>query len=212
MLKNQANVVTAARLYDGMRANPGNIIILEGLDKAGKSTQVAALESVAWSSPPPLFTHMPSGLTSVTSDIYDLTETADIDSPLARQLLHLACHAENVEAIRAASRKQAVFIDRWWWSTVAYGWYGAHLEDSVPAEVFFGMIEAVWGSIRPSLVCLFLKPFQHDELNVSGVTQGYRQLSEQHPDLVFQVPVDRAEHMTQAIMNELIARRIVDAA
>lgn len=71
-----------------MRLLPGSLVVFEGLDKTEKSTQVNALSSLAWDSPAPLRTHMPSGLVSLTESIYQLTETAQIHSPLARQLLH----------------------------------------------------------------------------------------------------------------------------
>jgi thymidylate kinase len=106
-----------------MRMRPGSVVVFEGLDRTGKSTQLERLSGLSWKPPGPVFAHMPSGLTSLTSSIYTVTEHEDISSPLARQLLHLACHAENMHALVAGSSQGGLVLDRWWWSTMAYGWY-----------------------------------------------------------------------------------------
>lgn len=43
--------------------------------------------------------------------IYSLIENTQISSPLARQLLHIACHAENIGLIGEA--RYGLFLDRW---------------------------------------------------------------------------------------------------
>jgi hypothetical protein len=88
-----------------VRLRPGTLIVLEGLDKTGKTTQRQALEAAGWDEPAPLVTHMPSGQTDLTRAIYETTEHADIHSSLARQLLHLACHAENLVALATARER-----------------------------------------------------------------------------------------------------------
>src|SRR5437868_1252792 len=107
-----------------MRLRPGSLVVLEGLDKTGKTTQRKELAAAPWDPPTPLVTHMPSGLAELTEAIYQATEHHEIASPLARQLLHLACHAENLPALAEARQERGVILDRWWWSTVAYGWFG----------------------------------------------------------------------------------------
>lgn len=99
-----------------MRMRPGSLVVLEGLDRTGKTTQRDALTALPWDPPVPLITHMPSGLTSLTEAIYRTTEKHKINSPLARQLLHLTCHAENLPALRTAREQRGVILDRWWWS------------------------------------------------------------------------------------------------
>src|SRR4051794_7388128 len=120
-----------------MHLRPGALVVLEGLDRTGKSTQMSALRELRWDYPVPIFTHMPSGLTDLTQAIYRLTEAKRIASPLARQLLHLACHAENLGPLDLERREHAVVLDRWWWSTMAYGWYAGQLDRLGVDEVFF---------------------------------------------------------------------------
>ena len=105
----------------------GSLVVFEGLDRSGKFTQLSALTQLSWAELAPVFTHMPSGLTDLTKGVYRLTEDTPINSPLAWQLLHLACHAENIDAVSQARDSGGVVLDRWWWSTVAYGWHGAGL-------------------------------------------------------------------------------------
>jgi dTMP kinase len=126
----------------------GSLVVFEGLDRSGKSTQLKRLSVLNWATPGPKFIHLPSGATTLTESIYSLTENDNIASPLARQLLHLACHAENIVPISNARTQHGLFLDRWWWSTVAYGWYAGHLAANVSESAFFGVIESIWSCLR----------------------------------------------------------------
>lgn len=182
-------MVPVAAKISRMRLAPGSLVVFEGLDRTGKSTQINRLQQLTWTEPAPAFVHMPSGLTELTQSIYQLTENESISSPLARQLLHLACHAENIEALSAACGAGGAVLDRWWWSTVAYGWYGGQLGAlGVEHTAFFGMIDAVWRAHRADVVLLFLTPYQRDELNRDAVRHGYTRLAAQHPALTVEVP------------------------
>ncbi|MGH3686710.1 MAG: dTMP kinase [Pseudonocardiaceae bacterium] len=194
----------------GMRLKPGSLVVLEGLDRSGKSTQRNRLSALGWAEPVPVFTHMPSGLTSLTKSIYRLTEEAEIHSPLARQLLHLTCHAENMPAITDARQRRAVVLDRWWWSTVAYGWYGGRLLDvGVSEEVFRGMIGVVWSNQPADVVFLFSTPYEHDELNRDEVLRGYNDLAAEHTRITVTVPPGDEDATTAFIVDQLRARDLL---
>src|SRR5205814_6354238 len=119
-----------------LRLTPGSVIVFEGLDRAGKSTQLSMLARVVEPSSAELV-HMPSGTTPFTQGVYSLLERGELVSGLARQLAHLACHAENHQALVAATEVKALVLDRWWWSTVAYGWYGGPVRQSGLPEADF---------------------------------------------------------------------------
>lgn len=194
------------------RLQPGSVVVLEGLDGAGKTTQLDRLRGWSWS-PEPTFAHMPSGLTSLTGAVYDLTEREAIESPLARQLLHLACHAENMDALVAGRDSSGLILDRWWWSTLAYGWFGADLaRHGVKEEVFRGMIESVWSPITADLVLVFSTPFTDDPLNRRGVRAGYTQLLEAAGDTAFEVPAADPDTTTEAIRQVLHERGLLITA
>lgn len=192
-----------------MRLSPGSLVVFEGLDKAGKSTQVDALFSFAWDSPTPARAHMPSGLVSITKSIYQLMERDDINSPLARQLLHLACHSENQEAILKARQQRGVFLDRWWWSTVAYGWYGDDLRETIAEDVFFGMINTIWEPLHPDVIFLFLEPFAEDALNNDAVAAGYLDLRSSSPDRTVIVPTNGVAETTDWILSHMVSLGLV---
>lgn len=191
-----------------MRLQPGTLVVLEGLDKTGKTTQRDALEAAPWDSPQPLITHMPSGLTDVSMAIYEITEHHTIRSPLARQLLHLACHAENLPALVEARRQSGLVIDRWWWSTVAYGWFGG-LRGSLDEDAFFGAISMVWGGFNADVVFLFLSAHEEDSHNISSVADGYRWLADRHEDVVVEVPPGDPESTTAFLLEELKQRQLI---
>ena len=113
---------------------PGSFVVFEGLDGAGKSTQLAALAEAV---PGAVVTHQPSGGNDVGKIVYSITENGTITSPLARQLLHLAADSEHYETeILPALESRAVLMDRCWWSTIAYGWYGSSLRARFSLEDF----------------------------------------------------------------------------
>ena len=193
-----------------LHLRPGSLIVFEGLDRSGKSTQIKRLSELDWAAPGPRFTHMPSGLTDLTRNIYSLTENRQISSPLARQLLHIACHAENIGPIADARARHGLFLDRWWWSTVAYGWYGAGLGMSgLSKSVFFGLIESVWSAQQAEVVFLFMTPHENDKLNRDEVRGGYAALAAEHEGITVAVPPAGPEETTEFVLADLRARELL---
>lgn len=162
-----------------MQLEPGSLIVLEGLDKAGKSTQVERLRQLPWAPPAPTFLHMPSGASGLTNVVYHLTEHFPVRTVLGRQLLHLACHAEAMDVIRTARQAGGLFLDRWHWSTLAYGLGSGDLEPS-QQQALRTMVDAVWGTLQADVVLLFDHAYASDPANVAGAAEVYRQLADEH--------------------------------
>jgi dTMP kinase len=182
-----------------------SLVVFEGVDQSGKSTQIDRFRAVLWGGTKPEFVHMPSGLVPATASIYQSLERGGLSSPLARQLLHLACHAENVPAIEALIQERAIILDRFWWSTVAYGWYGGGLAaTSLEKESLMNVIDTVWGRLRPDVVFLFLNAHQDDSNNNNDVVSGYLALAKEHPEHVVLIPELSVEGTTSFIKQELI--------
>lgn len=193
-----------------MRLAPGTLIVFEGLDRTGKSTQIDRLRLLPGWRPAPAFFHLPSGATRMTEAVYRLTESEPITSALARQLLHLACHAENSRALSVARAGGGVVLDRWWWSTVAYGWYGGDLAaEGVDRAAFMGMIDMVWRIHPADLVLLFTTPYQRDELNRTTVRKGYADLAEADPMRTVEVPPGDPDATTEFIFAQLRERHLL---
>lgn len=188
---------------------PGSLVVFEGLDRSGKSTQIKRLSMLDWVTPKPKFTHMPSGMKALTESIYSLTEHENIASPLTRQLLHLACHAENIVSIADARTQHGLFLDRWWWSTVAYGWFAGHLSANMSKSAFFGVIESIWSSQPADVLFLFMTPFERDELNRDEVRRGYLTLAEEHALTTVAVPPGDPEEITTFILANLRDRGLL---
>lgn len=181
----------------------GSVIVFEGLDKAGKSTQLELLRARV-SSETTLFTHMPSGLTDFSRQLYSLLEANPPESGLARQLTHLASHSENISEIIDAAGAGSLVLDRWWWSTMAYGWYGGHVADTgLSKSAFRELIDCIWAPVTASIVFLFLTPREEDANNVDGVADGYRTLAACHTGNVAHVPALTPEETHEFIVEAL---------
>lgn len=166
----------------------GSVIVFEGLDKAGKSTQLELLRARV-SPETTLFTHMPSGLTDFSRQLYSLLEGNPPGSGLARQLTHLASHSENISSIIDTMGAGSLVLDRWWWSTMAYGWYGGDVPTTGLSEAAFReLIDCIWAPVTASIVFLFLTPRAKDPNNIDGVAEGYRTLAARHAGNVVRVP------------------------
>lgn len=191
----------------------GTLIVFEGLDKAGKSTQVTALKAIPWAGVGPNFVHMPSGLTEATQRIYGALEEGGLTSALAKQLFHLACHAENVPTIESLRPNGAVILDRFWWSTIAYGWYAGHLEEvGLDEPSFLNLISTIWAKLPADLVFLFLDPREEDDNNTDDVNAGYIALARQFPEKTVLVPELSVAETTEFILEKLEASGLVSRA
>lgn len=190
--------------------DPGVSVVFEGLDRTGKSTQLDLLKA-ALAPESVVFAHMPSGFVPFTQRVYEALEAEDEkpSSGLAQQLAHLACHAESIGQLVEVTKSKALVLDRWWWSTLAYGWYGGSVEQSGLSEQSFReLIQTIWAPIVPSVVFVFLKPHQADSNNAAGVEAGYRAIMGEHADLTVAVPPRDPDETHRFIVDELVRRDV----
>jgi dTMP kinase len=191
---------------------PGTLLVLEGLDKTGKSTQSQALRDIL----DPAKTrhvHMPSGLNAFTDETYSMLESPfrAPASGVARQLAHLACHAESVPNIQELLTDHAVVLDRWWWSTLAYGWYSGDFPNlGVTEQVFRNLIDSIWSPLAASVVFLFDKPYQHDANNSDPILAGYHEIAEANPALTVRLPQGAPDVVTGIIVAALRDRDLLE--
>jgi len=194
--------------------NPGISVVLEGLDGTGKSTQLDMLKG-ALDPNEVVFAHMPSGFTQFTRRVNEALETEGEEptSGLAKQLAHLACHAESIGQLVAAVDSRALVLDRWWWSTLAYGWYGGSVRESGFSERSFReLIHAIWAPVIASVIFVFLEPHRLDSNNGTGVEAGYRSLLNQYADLAVVVSGDSPADTHDFIVRSLIQRGLAHRA
>lgn len=91
-------------------------IALEGIDTAGKSTQIERLRSAF---PDAVITKEPGG-TPTGAKIRDIVLHGDVKSPTAELLLFLADRSEHVETVIRPNRDKTVISDRSVLSGLAY--------------------------------------------------------------------------------------------
>ncbi|MCR6493530.1 hypothetical protein [Cellulomonas sp. P24] len=198
----------------GRILKPGTLIVLEGLDKTGKSTQAAVLEREL----DPATTehvHMPRGFSHFTAATYAMLEddACRPASGVAKQFAHLACHAESMPRIVDLLHDKAVLLDRWWWSTVAYGWYSGDIPKSgITREAFMNVIQGIWSPLTASVIFVFDQPYEADSNNSGPISNGYQDLARGADDTVVRVPTAGVAEVTAFILAELRRRDLTTAA
>lgn len=191
---------------------PATVVVLEGLDATGKSTQFNLLRSRLGSGEV-AFAHMPSGLSPFTRKMYEVLESRSTrpKSGLAKQLAHLACHADSLAYMRANSTQSSLVLDRWWWSTVAYGLYGGSVvEEGLSESGLQEVIDAIWSETRPSVVFLFLETVDTMYPANPDVERGYLDLAEASPFHVVVVPRGEPESTNDFILETLAELDLLD--
>lgn len=185
---------------------PGTLVVLEGIDQAGKSTQLERLKGVI---PDAHFTHQPSGGTVVGQVVYELTEQVAQMHPVSRQFLHLASHAEHYEReIIPALSTNGVVMDRCWWSTIAYGYFSGGLQYAFPSyQAFEDMVKVPAQGIEPAIVFLFMNAWRPDRNNTEGLISGYNMLADRFK--CEKVPTDDEEATTEFIVRCLRERGLL---
>lgn len=190
----------------------GSVVVFEGLDNAGKSTQLNRMKQ-AIDPASTTFAHMPSGFSGFTTGVYGVLEDAHKapTDPLARQLAHLSCHSESMPTLVEKSSSGALMLDRWWWSTLAYGWYGRGETDlGIDEHTFRTLIEAIWAPISADVVFLFTHDHEADSNNVDGVSDGYQTIADQSPLIVVRVPLLTEDETHEFISAELERLGLID--
>lgn len=190
---------------------PGTLVVLEGLDGTGKSTQAQALE-LELDPTATEHVHMPRGFTCFTDETYWILES-ELRRPtsgVAKQLAHLACHAESMPRIVEILQERAVVLDRWWWSTVAYGWHSGEVPAAgITYDAFMNLIQSIWSPVTASVVFMFDKPHEADRNNSDPIFDGYQTLAREHEDVTVRVPSADAETVTAFILDELARRDLL---
>lgn len=192
-----------------MNLKPGTLIVLEGMDATGKSTQVDELNKLF---PDGKFTHQPSGVTVVGEVVYQITEQVSDMHPLTRQFLHLASHAEHyAKWILPTLSTDGVFMDRCWWSTVAYGYFAGRLHYLMSLDDFIRMVQLPTQELEPTLVFVFMNPWHHDVHNTPELADGYRQLIDRFGENTIVVPKLGIEETTAFIVDVLRSKHLLEA-
>jgi dTMP kinase len=206
---------------------PGCLITVEGVEGAGKSTQLEDLR--AWlgnRGVAVLATAEPDG-TPLGARLRRLLGEIDRVGPLAEALLFTASRAEHVDRVirPALAADQIVLCDRYTDSTVAYQGYGRGLALETVAE----LNQLATAGVVPDLTLLFdldvaeglrrvrarrgalaaCDPFERLAIEFhERVRKGYWAIREREPHRVVLIDADRPEAVVAAEVRTIVARRL----
>lgn len=186
----------------------GKLFAFEGPDGAGKSTIVGLVaERMRASGPVTVFALPGRGEGTLGLHIYKLHHQPEAFgvgamSSAAKQLLHVAAHADVVEtSIRPRLEAgETILLDRFWWSMWVYG--TADGMSPVMLDALVRCEHAAWGEVRPDALFLITRSDSLREADAGEAWRGrqglYIELAEreQANQVVFRVanegPVEAA--------------------
>ncbi len=208
----------------GPERPPGRLITIEGVEGAGKSTQVELLRRwLAARGRPVIATAEPDG-TAVGAAIRTLLGTAS-PAPATEAFLFAASRAEHVATVirPALARGDDVVSDRFADSTVAYQGYGR----GVPLEMIAELNRLACGDLRPALTIVLDLDVAEGLRRVAArrggaadrferlalefherVRKGYWAIRDREPDRVVLVDADRPPPLVAADVQAVVARRL----
>jgi dTMP kinase len=209
---------------DGPR---GHLITVEGVEGAGKTTQVEALR--AWlveRGVSVVATAEPDG-TPLGASLRRVLGEVDRVAPLTEALLFAASRAEHVQRVirPALTAGQVVLCDRYIDSTVAYQGYGR----GVALETVAQLNRLATGGVMPDLTLVLdldvaeglrrararrgalaaCDPFERLAIEFhERVRKGYWAIRDREPERVTLVDADRVQPLVATEMAALVARRL----
>lgn len=152
----------------------GKLFVFEGPDGVGKTTLAGEIVAkLQKNGSEVLFLSFPGReprtLGSLVYAIHHDSSVVGLNrvSPISLQILHIAAHIDCIEnrIIPALTDGKTVVLDRYWWSTIAYG-----EATGIPCHVLKAMIEledTAWGNVRPDIMFLITRkePFRAELSN-----------------------------------------------
>ncbi len=205
----------------------GRLITVEGVEGAGKSTQIDGLRAwLAGRGLAVVTTAEPDG-TPLGARLRRLLGEIDRVGPLAEALLFTASRAEHVERVirPALAAGQVVVCDRYLDSTVAYQGHGRGLSLEVVAQ----LNQLATGGVLPDLTLVLdldvaeglrrvrarhgalaaCDPFERLAIEFhERVRKGYWAIREREPNRVVLIDADRPVPVVAAEVATVVARRL----
>lgn len=190
----------------------GRLIVFEGSDGVGKTTVAERVsENLRKRGADVLLLSFPgrepNSLGKLVYEVHQNAQSLGIDrvSPTSLQTLHIAAHIDCIEEriLPALANKKTVILDRYWWSTVAYG-----IASGIPRNVLDAMVtleKTAWNNIKPDKLFLITRhePFRVELSNRrwSKVCSAYENLTKE----------ENGDYPVDIIENSKPLKEIVDS-
>ena len=199
------------------RVKAGKLIVFEGPDGVGKSTLaqllVGRLKESRIRCEYATFPGKQAG--TIGQVIYDLhhdpgTFGIEALSPASLQALHVAAHLDAIERaiLPALSDGTWVILDRFWWSTWAYGC--ASGADRSVLDAMIGVERVQWGDTQPDVLFLVDRSDAPANQDSEELRAAYRTLygaeQSRHPVRMIQSDGPAADSVFEirAVLDELV--------
>jgi len=192
----------------------GKLFVFEGSDGVGKTTiSEKVFEKFKYNGVDALFLSFPgkepSTLGEVVYKIHHGSKKYGIKniSPSSLQTLHIAAHIDCIEnrILPALLNQKTVILDRFWWSTVAYG-----IASGVSINILEAMVnleKEIWKNVLPDQLFLITRkqPFriELDSCMWSKVCTAYDELYEKEKN-IYPVHIIRNTETIETITNTII--------
>ena len=202
-----------------METKSGRLVVLEGVDAAGKTTLCDDLcKALRGKGKPVQRFHFPGKSPETLGElVYRIHHKHDEEfhvpnlTPCALQTLHIAAHVDAIESrIAPAVRKGAwVVLDRFWWSTYVYGLDAGVLERSL--EHMIQLEKSIWGRLLPDITFLVdtPTPLRSDESDTDAwqrKRQLYAELANRESDSYrcVLIETERGQEARKAAMERIL--------
>lgn len=189
---------------------PGRLFVFEGIDGVGKSTLAKGVAEKLQKNKQDVLLlsfpgHEPNTLGNLVHALHHKPFSYDIDniSPTSLQLMHIAVHIDSIEKmiLPALVKGTTVILDRYWWSTIAYG-----VLLGIKRKVLNSMIDLeklAWSGMKPSKLFLITrdKPFSIElsPKQWTSLSDAYQELFTEEK---FSYPVEIIEN-TKSLNNRI---------
>lgn len=147
------------RSLDSNSSALGKLFVFEGADNVGKTTLARELAThLSQNGVQCLYTSFPGRelgtLGQLVYQVHHYQQVGEIAAvnPTALQLLHIAAHIDSIEnrILPALVSGQCVVLDRYWWSTWAYGCISGSNEESLLEMI--RLEQKHWQGVKPEIV------------------------------------------------------------
>ncbi len=196
-----------------MKKSLAKLIAFEGPDGVGKSSLAEAIvqrlrdDGIAAEG-----ISLPGSETGTLGDhVYRLHHDQTqfgIDSidPTSLQLFHAAAHVDQIQSQILPHLKQDrwVVLDRYWWSTIVYGWANGADEHSL--HLMRQLAKHHWQQVSPLAVFLVDRPFQATDPKTRHIRDLYQRLATEEAErtTVFTITNDKGlNEAVDAVWKEL---------